>query len=686
MQQMAGWNRPTSPFHAGEEAVQMRVGVADKMARRGAKVVRAEMPEQHRAFFAELPLIFVGHSDDEGWPHASVLIGTPGFISSPDAKTLSIKAKPLAGDPLTDALQPGRSLGFVGMGLSNRRRNRVNGRISTAGPKGFSVTVEQSFGNCPQYIQTRAPSFMAPITPPPAVALDTLDNEARRLIRAADSFHVASASGNIGAETGTDGVDMSHRGGRPGFVRVEGDVLTIPDFAGNLHYNTLGNFEVNPRAGLLFIDHATGDLLQISGTVEIIWDGEEVAHFRGAERLWRVTVRDALRLPARLPIRWGSPDFSPNTCITGTWDEAKALRAAEEKRSEWRPMRVTRVVPESDEIRSFYLTPNDGAALFDHSAGQYLTIKALPTGADKPLLRTYTLSSAPGDAEYRISVKRESPEGRVSQHLHDHITAGDVLEARAPLGDFVIDSAEPRPAVLLAGGVGITPMISMVRHVAREGLRTRKRRALTLFHSARTTSARAFHGELTELAQKSQDALRYISTISQPDDGETSFDAQGRINADLLRRHLPLDDYDFFLCGPGGFMQDMYDMLRGLGVADARIFAEAFGPAQLARSTDAGSDVPAAEPEADDAVVVFGASGFEQSWSKGDPPLLDVAEAHGLQPEFSCRGGTCGTCATRLISGDVAYRSPPSAPHEPDQVLICCAVPAEGATRIELDL
>jgi len=179
-----------------------------------------------------------------------------------------------------------------------------------------------------------------------------------------------------------------------------------------------------------------------------------------------------------------------------------------------------------------------------------------------------------------------------------------------------------------------------------------------------------------------------VSLINRPAADEVEdkdFDAQGYVTSDLLRKHLALDDYDFFVCGPPPFMQGVYNTLRDVGVRDARIFAEAFGPAALSRTPDEGAALkPDAAPEAEESVVAFKGSAFEQRWNKGDVPILDLAEAHGLTPEYGCRNGTCGTCATKIMSGAVTYRGDVTAAHAPDDALICCAVPATD--RVELDL
>ena len=685
-----GWTQAASPFHPGEQAVQARLGLRDQVEGFGRKAIRDFMPDQHRSFYAQLPFLVVGHVDAGGWPWASILAGEPGFTSSPDARTLVVDAAPVAGDPLAGALTPGTPLGLIGLDFGSRRRNRLSAHVARTGPDGLRLAVDQTFGNCPQYIQTRMVGRgRDPRTPSGQVErLTSLDPAAEALIAQADTFFVASAAPSK-AGSPEHGVDASHRGGRPGFIRVDdARTLTVPDYTGNFLFNTLGNFLINPKAGLLFVDFATGDLLMLTGTVEIIWDGPLVDAFKGAERLWQFRLDHGLRLRDAVPLRWTFGDYSPNTLITGTWDEAEATLAAEAKREAWRPYRIVETVDESAVVRSFVLEPADGDGVPGFEAGQYLTLRVSPEGADRPLIRTYTVSSAPLDPRLRISVKRE-PRGAVSNHLHDRLRPGDVIEAKAPRGDFTLDAAETRPAVLLAGGVGVTPMIAMLRHVVHEGLRTRHMRPVTLIHAARTTAERAFFNEARQLAAVSGGAIRYRSLISRPGPGDRpvrDFDGSGRITASVLGQLLAPDGEDVYLCGPPSFIQAMYDILRDLGIRDGRIRAEAFGPASLVRRQDAETATPPSVCESDGAVISFAKSGFEMSWRPDDGTLLSFAEAHGVSPDYGCRNGACGTCAVRLVSGAVAYRTQPRAAHGADEALICCAVPADGTDRIELDL
>lgn len=303
-------------FHAGERAVQARVGVEGRMEQLGPRVIRDFMPEQHRAFFEQLPFLIAGTVDADGQPWASVLAQPSGFIRSPDPLHLQVAARPLHGDPLEHTLTDGAAIGLLGIEPHTRRRNRMNGVVRDVSASGFTVDLSQSFGNCPKYIQAREPLYMqegAPVATPVLHEGKNLDDAARRMIAVADTLFVATSYAGDSAEAGrAGGVDVSHRGGRPGFVRVSEDgVLTMPDYAGNFFFNTLGNIAVHPRAGLLLIDFENGDLLYLAVAAEIVWDSPELAAFEGAQRLLRFRLLSMKRVQASLPLRWGKAELSP---------------------------------------------------------------------------------------------------------------------------------------------------------------------------------------------------------------------------------------------------------------------------------------------------------------------------------------------------------------------------------------
>jgi ferredoxin-NADP reductase/predicted pyridoxine 5'-phosphate oxidase superfamily flavin-nucleotide-binding protein len=680
-----------SPWHRGEIALQKAAGAYERMDGVGRRFVRNAMPSQHRQFFAQLPFMVLGAVDERGDPWATLIAGLPGFMQTPDATTLSVARARDPRDPADAGMGDGASIGMLGIELHTRRRNRVNGVIHRHGAQArFDVAVEQSYGNCPQYIQlrdfefVRDPAVFAPVAP---VELDVLSPRAKAMITGADAFFVASY---FDRDDGHRQVDVSHRGGKPGFVHLTDDgVLTIPDFAGNLFFNTLGNILENGRAGLVFADFESGALLQLTGEAHVLPDSPETAAFQGAERLWRFTPRRIVYREDALPLRWKArgEGASPNSLMTGDWAQVAERMKAAALANAWRTFRVSRIVDESASIRSFHLAPADGAGLIAHRAGQHLPIRVTLPGEAKPAIRTYTLSVAPSDGVYRISVKRG---GRVSAYLHDTLKTGDTIEARAPAGDFTIDALETRPAVLMAAGVGITPMLAMLRHIVFEGLRKRRVRPTWMIVSAHSLASRAFAEEIDALERSAGGAVNVIRVLGDTQGAALGrdYEVSGRIDMDLLTSRLPFNDYDFYLCGPGAFMQSIYDGLRALNVSDTRIHAEAFGPSALKRTADRGADLKPMRPAAAEPVTVsFVKSGTGAQWQPDGGSLLDLAEASGLSPEFNCRGGTCGTCRTRIVKAAVTYENEPAFHVDDNEALICCAVPAADAGEVlELDL
>jgi predicted pyridoxine 5'-phosphate oxidase superfamily flavin-nucleotide-binding protein len=312
-----------SPFHEGEREVQARVGVRERIEHTGRRLLRDFMPDEHREFFEDLPFLVAASESHDGAVWASLLVGEPGFVRSPDPRRLRVAHRPLPADPLTDSLRPGAPLGLLGIELATRRRNRANGRVRRVDAQSFELDVEQSFGNCKQYIQARAGTFAAPSSlalPDREAAL--LSPAATELLRRADTTFIATASRqpDLG---GSEGLDASHRGGLPGFIRVGSDrgetVLTLPDFSGNFLFNSFGNLEVNPRAGLLALDFARGFVLSLSGSARVIWEGPELRAFEKAQRLLEFRPKLGL-LWSDVLLGWSEPEMSPHLVPMGRKD------------------------------------------------------------------------------------------------------------------------------------------------------------------------------------------------------------------------------------------------------------------------------------------------------------------------------------------------------------------------------
>lgn len=277
-------DRIPMPFHAGELRAQALAGVETFAA-----PIRNRMPDQHRTFFPLLPFVCVAVADADGWPLATLVQGPPGFASSPDPARLDVAALPSTDDPVRAHLLAGAPAGMLGIDLGTRRRNRLNGVVAQTGAEGFAVDVVQSFGNCPRYIHVRA---LAPVAraPGPVTAFGAeVPQRARELLAAAATLFVASASG-ADARGAAQGLDISHRGGPAGFARLEGAVLTVPDYAGNRYFNTLGNFVSEPRAAIVLADFASGDVLQMQGVVAVDWAAAAPDRVPPVERVWRFSI------------------------------------------------------------------------------------------------------------------------------------------------------------------------------------------------------------------------------------------------------------------------------------------------------------------------------------------------------------------------------------------------------------
>lgn len=237
-----------SPFHIGEQQVQSRMGVREAIEPWARRVIRPFLPDQHRDFYTQLPFVVAAARDGDERPWATLLVGPPGFLQSPEDRSLQIDARPLPGDALASSLTAGAELGLLGIQLETRRRNRVNGRITESCRTGLRFEVAQAFGNCPRYItERRWRRVEVDDAGSTASRHDRLNSELRTWIESADTMFVASGYRVDAAEDVASGMDASHRGGSPGFVRtLDERRLVFPDYAGNNHFNTIGNLVMDP--------------------------------------------------------------------------------------------------------------------------------------------------------------------------------------------------------------------------------------------------------------------------------------------------------------------------------------------------------------------------------------------------------------------------------------------------------
>jgi predicted pyridoxine 5'-phosphate oxidase superfamily flavin-nucleotide-binding protein len=301
-------------FHHGELTLQGRAGSRDRLAASGDRFIRPSLTEKQQAFFAQLPLVFIGGCDGQGRVWASVRFGQPGFIQAVRSDLLSLSGAMLADDPLSSSLHSGVPVALLGIAAEDRRRNRVNGVIAAQIAGGFLLAVEQAYGNCSKFIHRRLAQsqfreeISVSILADENIDLPHLSPKTQQMIAAADTFFIASLHPQQEEATHRgpqEGADISHRGGAVGFVQVvDAQTLIVPDYSGNQYFNTLGNLLLNPATGLVFIDYATGDILWISGRAEVIEDPAQVRDYSGAERLLRITVLASRLARQPLPIQW----------------------------------------------------------------------------------------------------------------------------------------------------------------------------------------------------------------------------------------------------------------------------------------------------------------------------------------------------------------------------------------------
>jgi hypothetical protein len=354
----------------------------------------------------------------------------------------------------------------------------------------------------------------------------------------------------------------------------------------------------------------------------------------------------------------------------------------------FRSFRVERKVFEDalQSVCSFYLVPEDGQPLPAFLPGQFLTFRfdvPAASGSTEQLVRCYSLSDAPRPEAYRISVKRELPPagsglppGRSSGFLHDHVEVGSRLQVRAPSGHFHIDRSDA-PVVLIGGGIGITPMLSMANWC----LSDQPSREVWLFYGVRNSRDMIMKPALEGLAAAHPNfRLRVCFSDALPEDvAVRDYQHRSRVDVNVLRMQLPLKAYQFYICGPNPMMESLVPALEDWGVPDARIHFEAFGPASVKRRTTTTAAVATAGNETG-IMVNFAKSGKQLPWQPASGSLLEFAEANGIAVNSGCRAGGCGSCQTTIQSGEVAYRQVPDFDPEPGSCLLCVCSPKTSVT------
>jgi ferredoxin-NADP reductase/MOSC domain-containing protein YiiM len=437
-------------------------------------------------------------------------------------------------------------------------------------------------------------------------------------------------------------------------------------------------------ASLLVAHHRPGFYLRVikEGHVQA---GDEITRTRIGPGALSVADIDALLYlpdhdPAKLRIALSIPALSPG------WQQSfreLLAQAAErpalqpEVQPGWagfKPLRVTRITPETSTVSSFQFEAADGQPLPPAQPGQYLTIRV--TDGPEPATRSYSLSSAPGAGNYRISVKHE-PHGAVSTYLHTRLLPGTLLDTAAPRGEFVLQEGT-RPVILLSAGIGATPVLAMLHHLAATG----DPRPVWWIHTAHDREHHAFADESRRLLAQLPNAHQHVFYTALPEPGirpEQPYITHARVTPKTLQRLSLPTDADAYLCGPVPFMDQVAEVLRDLGVAPDRIHTEVFGAlAPITPGIAAVAPVHPHQPPGPPGtgpLVTFARSGIATRWSPDRTSLLELAEACDVPTRWSCRTGVCHTCVTPLVSGEVEYAPQPLELPETGNVLVCCSRP-----------
>lgn len=629
-------------YHEGELHVQVKTGLTEE-ARMVAGAIQSYIHPGAASFVGQQAMAVLGSLDANGRVWASVVFGAPGFMVAVNGRTLKIQrsaSHAAAGDPLWRNLETNLQLGMLLIELTSRRRLRVNGVAQFNEEGDCLVDVQRAYANCPKYIQRRRLRF--PEMADTGVQYDWLEgrelNAAQQdLVGQADTFFVASAHPE-------QGVDASHRGGHPGFVRVLSPRrLRIPDFVGNNMFNTLGNFVSYPSAGLVFIDFEHARVLQLSGRPEVLLkESDDRGETGGTARFWEFEIESWRESGLPLRLEWELLDYSPHIPSTPTAGGKAGLASLS--------LRVERTRMETGHVKGFYLVAVDGAELPPFEAGSHLPVQVRDREGHW-VERHYSLLSDPADrSHYRIGVRLE-PQGRGgSRYLHESVRPGDQLQAMPPRNAFPL-VADADHSILLAGGIGITPLIAML-HVLKAA-----NRSFELHYSVRTPADLAFGQEIRSLAGK--EALFYAS-------GEI-YGSRLDLGRVLER---PAANTHVYVCGPRWMILAVRELAREHGWPQEQIHFESFGAAS--------------QPHDQEITVELARSGKTLSIPVSQS-ILDTLLEQGLAVPHECKRGECSLCATRVLAGEPEHRDLCLSPEEQSS-LMCICVSRTINRKLTLDL
>jgi ferredoxin-NADP reductase len=594
-------------FHQGELAVQVIANEAD-IAQRNGVVVSEHIIKGAIPFISQQFMTAISSTDKNNQIWTSILFGEPGFIQATDDQHILINSQQTihqASDPLWHNIKHNTQVGLLMIELSTRRRFRVNGHIASLGNGKFEVTVAQAYPNCPKYIQRRQPTLakdtLSYKTPAPETG-EHLTSKQIELIENADSFFVGSG-------VNKHHNDASYRGGNPGFIKVENQhQLLIPDYKGNSMFNTLGNFHSNPNAGIVLVDFEKNTILQLTGTAKVLWDQQDEKNDTGGtKRYWHFNISrwQETTLPASL--HWTFFDYSPHNPKPTKPDHLTLV--------------VSHIEKKSEKVKLFKFSAKNGEILPAFEPGSHLPIEVKLSKTSKALRHYSIISSSRDNRFYEIAVQQEIHGGGGSNYMHEQLHIGDALQAKYPVNAFSLVSPK-KHHILIAGGIGITPILSMLKKLSEDN------ESYELHYSVKTQHDMVLKEEIILLAGKN--AHFYYSQEGQ----------SNRLDLNLLFASNNKSSH-VYICGPIRMIEAVKDCADDHHWQASQIHYESFG----------------SSPQTSDKAVEITLQQSGQVITI-DPKetLLDGLIAANVKIPFDCKRGECGMCVTEYVAGTPDHR------------------------------
>lgn len=658
-------------FHQGELAVQAMANESS-IAQRNGRVLSDSILPGAIPFIAQQNMLVVSSMDESGRPWSSVLFGRAGFVQANTKGSLSLDLSLMhvnQEDTFWHNIKHNAQVGVLAIELSTRRRFRVNGRIERLNADAlantqFEIKVQQAYPNCPKFIQRRnlkiEETAFSERMPEASFGIDLTQDHIDMMVQS-DSFYVSSASllkdNDSGAEAYS--LDASHRGGLPGFIKVlDKNTLLIPDYPGNSLFNTLGNLHLYAKAGIIFVDFDNARVLQLSGSANILWDKEdETNHASGTKRFWQLFVETWQETKIPKGINGYFQDYSPHN------PREKKVKADNDiDPNKPLNLRVLKVEQKSPRINLYRLGAIEGAkedviqgkhkaqVLPPFDAGAHLPIEV--TLADgKTVLRHYSiLSSVKERGFYDIAVQREEVGRGGSKVIHDRFELGSIVQVLPPKNEFPLGQ-DNNHKVLIAGGIGMTPILSMLRDLVAQD------KSFEIHYSARHETDLAFKAEVHALA--ADKAFFY-----------TSQDEQGnRLDLVRLMASAKVDSH-IYMCGPLGMITQVRELAKNHGWDNSRVHFESFGGVSQAN---------------DKAIKVHLKKSNQVIMVDPKQSILDALSDNNVAVPFDCKRGECGLCATTVITGEAEHRDSYLTNAEQEHQMCVCVSRAKGES-LTLDL